>query len=101
MDDRGVQKTALVELEEYTLERLTQRQLDYPNILSVSHCWEAQQHPDPYGSQARSLLKLLSDKEMWDDELFSGSDIWIFVDVIWLWVKNRYPNGTLVNGKKD
>ena len=65
-DEDGSVKTALVTLEEY--------KQDQKNIIfSVSHCWEAKQHPDPFAFQARELVpKLL------------GADCWVFVDYICL-----------------
>ena len=34
-------------------------------ILSVSHCWEVKQHPDPFGSQAWCLVdELMRRKEL-------------------------------------
>ena len=54
-DHDGSVKTALVTIQEY-------KKLSFQNgffkrnrilICSVSHCWEAKQHPDPFGFQAR------------------------------------------------
>ena len=72
-DKDGSVKTALVTLEEY-------KKLDIKFILSVSHCWEAKQHPDPFGFQARELLPFpLRDK------------CWCFIDFICLPQYYRTP----------
>ena len=49
VDEDGLMKTALMTLEEY-------KKHNVKSIYSVSHCWEAKQHPDPFGFQARELL---------------------------------------------
>ena len=61
----GSVKTALVTFEEY------KSPLEFSCILSVSHSWEAKQHPDPFGFQARELLA-----RRWPD--------WVFIDFICL-----------------
>ena len=61
----GTVRTALVTLEEYKWSRHF--------ILSVSHCWEAKQHPDPFGFQAQELLPKL----FWFCR-------WVFIDFICL-----------------
>ena len=61
----GTVRTALVTLEEYKWSRRF--------ILSVSHCWEAKQHPDPFGFQAQELLPKL----FWFCR-------WVFIDFICL-----------------
>ena len=45
------------------------------HIISVSHCWEAEQHPDPFGSQSRRLAEQLQRESKW-----LGLDMWCFVD---------------------
>ncbi|CAE7811472.1 unnamed protein product [Symbiodinium sp. CCMP2456] len=52
-------------------------------IYSVSHCWEAQQHPDPFGFQAHLLLKWF--RETRDFSAFGKNDpdqCWLFIDFI-------------------
>ena len=60
-DKDGSVKTALVTIEEYKKLGFSkygcykfQGQAYW--ICSVSHCWEAKQHPDPFGFQASELL---------------------------------------------
>ena len=48
------------------------------HIISVSHCWEAEQHPDPFGSQSRRLAEQLQRESKW-----LGLDMWCF----WVAVK--------------
>ena len=72
-DEDGSVKTALVTLEEYQMSSRGRI------ILSVSHCWEAKQHPDPFGYQARELLS----------ELDPGK--WVFIDFICLPQYYRTP----------
>ena len=75
-------KTALVTLEEY-------QQLDFDFvgdsckleglgrlIMSVSHCWEAKQHPDPFGFQAGELLTRIVASPSFP--------VWVFIDFICL-----------------
>ena len=66
-DEDGSVKTALVTLDEY--KRC--KNVNCGLIRSVSHCWEAKQHPDPFRFQARELLP----------KIVSG---WVFVDFICL-----------------
>ena len=66
-DEWGSMKTALVTLQEYNKK-------DFRCIFSVSHCWEAKQHPDPFGFQAGELLA--SDNNM--------GNSWVFIDFICL-----------------
>ena len=47
------------------------------HIVSVSHCWEAAQHPDPFGSQSRRLAEELRRESRW-----LGLDMWCFLDYI-------------------
>ena len=86
-DTDGSMKTALVPIEEY-------KQLDllyyYPilggqkcDVLSVSHCWEAKQHPDPFGFQAGKLRELLASTCM--------GNSWVFIDFICLPQYYRTP----------
>ena len=65
-DTDGSMKTALVTIEEYKTQ-------DFNLIFSVSHCWEAKQHADPFGFQARELLSRSLDP----------CD-WVFIDFICL-----------------
>ena len=51
-------KTALVTIEEYEYNKYNKPTFD--SCFSVSHCWEAKQHPDPFGFQARELLACLA-----------------------------------------
>ena len=53
-DKNGSTKTALVTLEEY--------KDNIRCIYSVSHCWEAKQHPDPFGFQAGEILRRLGQR---------------------------------------
>ena len=76
-DHYGCVKTALVTLEEYWLvgvDSVGDYMLDGRQCLfiSVSHCWEAKQHPDPFGFQAQELLKQL--------QFPSHISTWIFLD---------------------
>ena len=48
-DEDGSVKTALVTIEEY-------KKPMFHGICSVSHSWEAKQHPDPFGFQAEEFL---------------------------------------------
>ena len=72
-DKDGSMKTALVTLEEY-------QKRDFKFVLSVSHCWEAKQHPDPFGFQARELLPKSLDPVDW-----------VFIDFICLPQYHRTP----------
>ena len=57
----GEKRSALVTLEEVRGRKLGADVLGCPPagavIVSVSHTWESQQHPDPWGWQLRSLLR--------------------------------------------
>ena len=72
-DKDGSVKTALVTLEEY-------RKQKFKYIFSVSHCWEAKQHPDPFSFQAFEL------RNKNQDHLGSWAliDCWVFIDFICL-----------------
>ena len=87
----GSVKTALVTLEEY------EQAFDFDEymyngllrlkcyVLSVSHCWEAKQHPDPFAFQAGDLLAKLG---AFPSESFSP---WVFIDFICLPQYYRTP----------
>ena len=47
-------------------------------VVSVSHCWESQQHADPWGFQLRCLTDKLATHRN------KGFDMWIFLDWICL-----------------
>ena len=90
-DKDGSVKTALVTLEEYKnlcgglcggagLYNLGGRTF---GILSVSHCWEAKQHPDPFAFQAGDLLAKLG--------TFPCESFWVFIDFICLPQYYRTP----------
>ncbi|CAE6961153.1 NLRC3 [Symbiodinium natans] len=84
-------RTALVTMEELQdpnlyLGPLKQNQ---SAILSVSHTWEAQQHPDPWGWQLRSLLRQLeslglSREECKHEKRKHERQCWIFLDFMCL-----------------
>ena len=80
----GSVKTALVTLQEYKewfihdpSNYMFEKNRKY--ILSVSHCWEAKQHPDPFGFQAREL----------EAQPLVGH--WVFIDFICLPQYYRTP----------
>ena len=75
-DKDGSVKTALVTIEEY-------KKQGYKFVLSVSHCWEAKQHPDPFGFQVQSLLSKMTIAGLYD--------CWAFVDFICLPQYYRTP----------
>ena len=70
----GSMKTALVTLEEY-------KKIYFKPIYSVSHCWEAKQHPDPFGFQAGILASTSP----------SLRNSWVFIDFICLPQYYRTP----------
>ena len=85
-DQDGLMKTALVRLQEY-------KQLDFDGdflrlegdicfVESVSHCWEAKQHPDPFRLQAVELLAQLG---------VSSLSVWVFIDFVCLPQYYRTP----------
>ncbi|CAE7633447.1 unnamed protein product [Symbiodinium sp. CCMP2592] len=57
-------------------------------IYAVSHCWEAQQHPDPFGFQSRRLLDWFFLPSQTGIESvagkFSPDSAWLFIDYICL-----------------
>ena len=59
-DEDGSVKTALVKMEE-----CNQFLFGEYSIVSVSHCWEAKHHPDPFGFQAEELLQRLKVFSCW------------------------------------
>ena len=65
----GSVKTALVTLDEY---KNSSTDVFCLYFLSVSHSWEAKQHPDPFGFQARKLLRGVI------------AEFWVFIDFICL-----------------
>ncbi|CAE7484100.1 NLRC3, partial [Symbiodinium pilosum] len=74
-DQHGRSQTALVTLEEYQMLKTDSSGSKGMHIISVSHCWEAEQHPDPFGSQSRRLAEQLQRESKW-----LGLDMWCFVD---------------------
>ena len=62
-------------------------------IYSVSHCWEAKQHPDPFGFQARELLSKKSQNisRHFPTTFLDAADAWVFVDFICLPQYYRTP----------
>lgn len=54
-------------------------------IVSVSHCWESQQHADPWGFQLRQLADRLN------APVRAGFEIWVFMDWISLPQYARTP----------
>ncbi|OLP97882.1 hypothetical protein AK812_SmicGene19738 [Symbiodinium microadriaticum] len=57
-------------------------------IVSVSHAWEAMQHPDPWGFQLQELCKHLSALRTDDAE---EHETWVFVDFLSLYQYKRSP----------
>ena len=57
-------------------------------IYAVSHCWEAQQHPDPFGFQSSRLLDLFFPSSSTGVESVTGKmhpdSSWLFIDYICL-----------------
>ena len=97
VDEDGSVKTALVTLEEYKDARngegiwwdISGKSLC---ILSVSHCWEAKQHPDPFCFQAQGLPgDWKSSKALHGKELHGDFLSWIFVDFLCLPQYYRTP----------
>ncbi|CAL1139465.1 unnamed protein product [Cladocopium goreaui] len=84
--------TALVELGEYkelhvnqTSGHVTIRTAEGPSIVrfrSISHMWEAMEHPDPWGFQVRSIVERYR-------ELPKDSVTWVFVDFLSLYQYKR------------
>ncbi|CAL1144599.1 unnamed protein product [Cladocopium goreaui] len=87
--------TALVELSEYKelhvnqtsgwLRHVTIRTAEGPSIVrfrSISHMWEAMEHPDPWGFQVRSIVERYR-------ELPKDSVTWVFVDFMSLYQYKR------------
>ena len=58
-------------------------------IVSVSHCWESMEHPDPWGSQLHTLLKQI-DRPRFDGKSWAEryDELWVFIDFICL---PQYP----------
>ena len=50
---------------------------DGTQVVSLSHCWEAREHCDPYGYQVSKLAKALTGKE------------WVFIDYVSLYQFQR------------
>ena len=57
-------------------------------IVSVSHAWEAMQHPDPWGFQLRELCDFLLAARTDDAK---EHEIWVFVDFCSLYQYKRTP----------
>ena len=57
-------KKLLIDVDGYVLEEKR------CCIFSVSHCWEAKHHPDPFGFQARELLPNIVDCGLWSPMVF-------------------------------
>ena len=57
-------------------------------IYAVSHCWEAQQHPDPFGFQSSRLLDFFFPSSSTGVESVTGKmhpdSSWLFIDYICL-----------------
>ena len=64
-DQNGRSQTALVTLEEYQMLKTDGSESKSMHIISVFHCWEAAQHPDPFGSQSRRLAEQLQRESKW------------------------------------
>ena len=79
-DKDGSVKTALVTLEEY-------KKGPMGAIVSISHCWEAKQHPDPFGFQALELLQRHNDLVCF----FGFVNFGVFIDFICLPQYYRTP----------
>ncbi|CAE7783323.1 LZTR1, partial [Symbiodinium sp. CCMP2456] len=59
------------------------------HLLTVSHCWESKQHPDPWGSQLHRLVNIISEyQESVFKETGEDAECWIFIDFISL---PQYP----------
>ncbi|CAE7538418.1 NLRC3 [Symbiodinium sp. CCMP2456] len=97
-DSDGKIRTALVTIEEIRNRKLqlgdASKQGDRV-ILSVSHTWESQQHPDPWGWQLQSLLQHLQNKStdaplnltregvaFWREQF--NVQFWVFIDFMCL-----------------
>merc|ERR1719378_474021 len=84
--------TALVELGEYkelhvnqTSGHVTIRTAEGPSTVrfrSISHMWEAMEHPDPWGFQVRSIVERYR-------ELPKDSVTWVFVNFMSLYQYKR------------
>ena len=57
---------------------------DPVRIYTVSHCWEAQQHPDPFGFQCRRLLDWFRSSRSEYGGTFYPDTSWLFIDYICL-----------------
>ena len=92
-DSAGVSHPALVTMEEiehlrsgiFIKDHGWQVFNQHVCIASVSHVWESQQHPDPWGSQLSGLIKKID--AVWShlDGFKKGGlevDIWLFIDFI-------------------
>ena len=60
------------------------------HLLTVSHCWESKQHPDPWASQLHRLVNIISE---YQESVFEvtgeeHAECWIFIDFISL---PQYP----------
>ena len=75
-DEDGLVKTALVTIEEYKngIYRGYRQKQIRSVVRSISHSWEAKQHPDPFGFQAGELLT----------RFLGGIGIWVFIGFICL-----------------
>ena len=74
----GSMRTALATIEEYKKQHAIW-------VFSVSHCWEAKQHPDPFGFQARELLSQFGHH-------FGGVSCFFFIDFMCLPQYYRTPD---------
>ena len=91
-DAKGVTRTALVTMAETEqLKRMSYFKgsgwgdgvsTRHVLIASVSHCWEAQQHPDPWGYQLRCLLHKIDGH--CSKAVLDTFDFWVFIDFMCL-----------------
>ncbi|CAE7821473.1 LZTR1 [Symbiodinium sp. CCMP2592] len=87
-DEDGTMRTALVTMEELQDPKIARFEVN-PAILSVSHVWESQQHPDPWGWQLRSLLGFVESNFGSREKLkFFAEHVrvhyWVFIDFVCL-----------------
>ena len=64
------------------------------HLLTVSHCWESKQHPDPWGSQLRRLVNIISayQEAVFEVAGVESAECWIFIDFMCL---PQYPRNAV------
>ncbi|CAE7801837.1 NLRC3 [Symbiodinium sp. CCMP2592] len=74
--------------------RISRQGLHQVHLLTVSHCWESKQHPDPWGSQLQRLVNIISayQEAVFEATGVENAECWIVIDFICL---PQYPRNTV------